>query len=198
VFLDLRGDHGIEANFSLLDAASAANLKCLFLSYENIGFLKGIDVFADSLTTLYVSVCSLWGTFPEGMLQLTSLNNLDMSYNAISGVIPDGIDSLTDLRILGLSHDFFSGQIPSTIGNLTRLSNFQLQFNILSGTLPSALGDLLSLTFLSADDQIRGGGNLQVGGITGPRSTLPTFNFCSIFYPTIFSTVPYLLRSLLL
>lgn len=168
VFLDLRENHAIEANFSLLDAASAANLQYLILSDTNVGSLQGIDVFADSLTTLYVSGCSLRGTFPEGVLQLTALNNLDMSYNAISGVIPDGVDSLTDLRTLGLSHNFFSGQIPSTIGNLTRLSNFQLQFNALSGTLPPALGDLFCLTFLSANDQIQRVGDSQVGGITGP------------------------------
>ena len=176
-WLDLRENSGLTADFSSVDAGTVPRLQHLVLSDTDLASVEGISVFADSLATLHLAGCELSGPFPEEILQLTALNNLDLSYNMLSSTIPDGISALADLRTFVLSHNFFSGQMPSTIGNLAKVTNVQLQFNQLTGTLPSELGNLLELTFLSLDNQIQGVGDSRVGGITGPLIDFASIEF---------------------
>jgi len=168
VWLDLRSNGGITADFTLLNGHDVADLQYLILSDTDVGSLDGIEFFSDSLTTLYMAGCELSGPFPESVFVLTRLMHLDVAYNFLSGAIPDSFSALQDLTTLGLNHNFFNGQIPSSIGSLQSLTNVQMQFNALSGTLPPELGEMFSLTFLTLHNQIQGVGDAQVGGISGP------------------------------
>lgn len=177
VWLDLRSNGGISADFTGLNEMTVASLEYLVLSDTNVGSLDGIEVFSDSLTTLYMSGCELSGPIPENVFLLSALKNLDLSYNFLSGVISDRMNALPDLRSIILSHNFFNGQIPSTIGSLQRLTNVQMQFNGLSGTLPQQMGEMFSLSFLTLNNQIQGVGDSQVGGIAGPLLDFATLQF---------------------
>ena len=177
-WLDLRTNEGITVDFSTLNASAVSKkLQYLILSDTSANSLQGIQVFSDSLNTLYMVGCELSGPFPESVLQLSALQHLDVAYNFLSGAFPDGSSNLMDLRTLGIAHNFFNGQIPSTIGNLQRLTQFQGQFNAFSGTLPTEMGDMFSLSFLTLNNQIQGVGDARVGGIAGPLLDFATLQF---------------------
>ncbi|XP_073154636.1 receptor-like protein 7 [Henckelia pumila] len=114
-----------------------------------------------NLTTLSLSSCSLHGSFPEKIFQLSTLQNLDLSNNVLlkgtipqfpligsfrtiilgstnfSGSLPDSISNLRMLSMIVLSHCNFTGPIPSTITNLTELVDVDFSFNAFTGSIPS-------------------------------------------------------------
>lgn len=116
-----------------------------------------------NLTTLSLGSCSLHGSFPEMIFQLSTLQNLDLSNNVLlkgtihefhqigsfrtiklsytnfSGFVPDSISELRMLSMIDLSHCNFTGPIPSTIANLTELVNVDFSFNSFTGSIPPFL-----------------------------------------------------------
>ncbi|CAH9125855.1 unnamed protein product [Cuscuta epithymum] len=92
-----------------------------------------------SLTEIHLSRNGLTGMVPTSLGQLPNLSFLDLSQNALNGVIPPAIGSLSKLRFLNLSGNSLSSSIPFDISNLSSLTVLDLSFNTLSGILSANL-----------------------------------------------------------
>lgn len=127
----------------------------------------------EKLYWLYLTNASIEGEIPEGIGNLTLLENLQISQNPdLSGKIPDGITKLTKLWQLQLHENQLTGKIPVGFGNLTnlvyfdastnyiegdiselksltQLQSFQMFENNLSGEIPVEFGDFKSLVEIS-------------------------------------------------
>ncbi|MED6126567.1 hypothetical protein PIB30_079696, partial [Stylosanthes scabra] len=85
---------------------------------------------------------------PDGIQNLTVLENLDLSFNAFSFHIPSWLCSLYRLKYLNLGGNYLTGTLSNTLRNLTSLVTLDLSFNEFEGTIPSYLGNLTSLVSL--------------------------------------------------
>ncbi|XP_054790314.1 receptor-like protein 9b [Prosopis cineraria] len=121
-----------------------------------------IGSFFPNLISLDMSSCSLRGSFPASIGEMTQLNDLDLSHNNLSGYLPQefgrastelrfvptGIINSTELRMLDLSANQLSGEIPSWIGNFQHMSYLILSKNSFTGSLPKSFCNLTRLTYL--------------------------------------------------
>ncbi|KAJ0078358.1 hypothetical protein Patl1_37258 [Pistacia atlantica] len=96
----------------------------------------------EKLYWLYLTNCSMRGEIPDGIQNLTLLENLELSDNQMSGEIPSAIGKLKKLRQLELYNNSFTGKLPVGLRNLTSLKNFDVSQNRLEG-------DLSELRFLN-------------------------------------------------
>lgn len=96
----------------------------------------------EKLYWLYLTNCSIKGQIPEGIANLTQLQNLELSDNQMFGEIPAGIVKLKKLWQLELYNNSLRGKLPVGFGNLTNLVNFDVSTNWLEG-------DLSELRFLN-------------------------------------------------
>ena len=125
-----------------------------------------------SLISLDLSLCGLYGRFPENDIHLPKLellylaenfdlngnfprfseNNsliyLDLSSTNFSGELPASVGNLKSLQDLDLKDCQFSGSIPSSISNLKSLQTLDLSYCQFSGSIPSSIGNLKSLQTL--------------------------------------------------
>ncbi|KAJ4837875.1 Receptor-like protein kinase 7 [Turnera subulata] len=95
-----------------------------------------------NLSWLYLANCSIQGTIPESIGDLTELVNLELSDNNLSGEIPWQISKLEKLWQLELYNNSLTGRLPVGLRNLTNLENFDASMNYLEG-------DLSELRFLT-------------------------------------------------
>lgn len=102
-----------------------------------------------ALRVLDLSSCSIVGTIPRSLGNLTNLTALSLSHNRIGGVIPSSLGQLQLLSFLGLSHNLLNGSIPSPLFSLRNLSRLDVSSNTLFGAIPSSIGALSSLRFLN-------------------------------------------------
>ncbi|XLR70392.1 leucine-rich repeat receptor protein kinase MSP1-like [Arachis ipaensis] len=95
---------------------------------------------------------------PDGIQNLTMLENLDLSSNSFSSHIPDWLYGLHRLKSLYLGDNHLTGTISNTLGNLTSLVTLHLSYNQFEGTIPTLLGNLTSLVALDlSHNQFEGG-----------------------------------------
>ncbi|XP_057720405.1 receptor-like protein 53 [Arachis stenosperma] len=93
---------------------------------------------------------------PDGIQNLTMLENLDLSYNLFSSNIPDWLYGLHHLKVLTL-HDNYLGW-TNAFGNLTSLVSLDLSSNQIEGAIPTFLRNLTSLVSLDiSGNQFEGG-----------------------------------------
>ncbi|GAB4852458.1 Receptor-like protein kinase 7 [Ancistrocladus abbreviatus] len=93
---------------------------------------------------LYLSNCSISGTIPPEIGNLTRLIRLELAENYLTGRIPPEISQLKNLWMLELHHNSLTGTLPAGLGNLTSLQCFDASNNSLEGDL----SELRSLTKL--------------------------------------------------
>ncbi|XP_058736312.1 receptor-like protein 7 [Vicia villosa] len=86
---------------------------------------------------------NLIGRLPE--FQSSSLTKLGLAYTGFYGTLPESIGKLSSLNILIIYGCQFSGYIPSSFGNLTQLIEIDLQFNKLKGDPSASLSNLTKL-----------------------------------------------------
>lgn len=186
----------------------------------NLGFLSLGDNFFDvtspfpmeaikleKLYWLYLANCSIRGQIPEGIGNLTLLENLELSDNELSGEIPRGIARLGRLQQLELYDNFLTGKLPLGFGNLTSLVNFdashnrlegdlseirfltslaslQLFENQLTGEIPEELGEFKNLTELSLYS------NRLTGSLPPKLGSWSDFNYVDVSDNSLTGSIP--------
>ncbi|CAN4107543.1 unnamed protein product [Withania somnifera] len=118
-----------------------------------------------SLTTLNLSNNGLSGQVPRSLGHLSRLSTLDLSQNKLAGVIPDTFVSLKNLTLLDMSSNFFNGAIPQGIGNLLQLESLNLSDNSLFSSVPTQLGNLSNLVDLDLSSNSLSGVVPELGGL---------------------------------
>ncbi|KAL3621245.1 hypothetical protein CASFOL_036157 [Castilleja foliolosa] len=114
------------------------------------------------LSSFNASNFALPGPIPEWLgLQLDALQVLDLRFCSINGSIPSTLGNLTSLVELYLSHNNLTGSIPARLSNLSSLAELDLGFNSLSGPMPLDLSGLRNLSRMII------GSNFLSGSLSG-------------------------------
>jgi len=96
------------------------------------------------LTKLNLRFNDLRGTFPQEILSLTNLRELNLADNKLESQLPK-LSDLTRLRVLRLGSNAFSGPLPS-FNEMVVLTTIDLSYNRLSSTIPADFLKRLSST----------------------------------------------------
>ncbi|XLR28936.1 hypothetical protein S83_056836 [Arachis hypogaea] len=181
-YLDLRGAN-LSKSFNWLHTMQALpSLKELNLQACSLGdYKQPSKLNFSSLLSLTISVAPKWifqlnklvsltypsnyydssdigGPIPDGIQNLTMLENLDLSYHSFSSHIPDWLYGLHRLKSLNLGGNHLTGTISNALGNLTSLVSLDLSNNQFEGAIPTVLGNLTPLVSLDLSyNQFEGG-----------------------------------------
>ncbi|KAK9740377.1 hypothetical protein RND81_03G030800 [Saponaria officinalis] len=88
-----------------------------------------------NLNWLYMSNCSIHGSIPPEIGNLTQLINLELSDNYLTGPIPQEISKLKKLWQLELYDNYLTGKFPVGFRNLSNLQRFDASNNELEGDI---------------------------------------------------------------
>nr|GMC78257.1 probable LRR receptor-like serine/threonine-protein kinase At2g16250 [Ipomoea batatas] len=102
-----------------------------------------------SLQVLDLTSCSIRGSLPTSLGNLSSLTELHLSHNGLTGVVPSSLGQLSRLSVLNLSHNALNGSIPQSFGVLQSLTLLDMSVNSLFGSIPPGIGTLSRLKFLN-------------------------------------------------
>uniref|UniRef100_A0A2C9VIJ2 Uncharacterized protein n=1 Tax=Manihot esculenta TaxID=3983 RepID=A0A2C9VIJ2_MANES len=116
---------------------------------------------------------NIFHSFPQWLVNVSSLMYIDLSFNSIWDSIPVGFTKLPNLRFLNLrgnglmvstyqlfeeswskieviqlGFNFVQGKLPPSIGNLTSLTHLALPGNSIEGNIPNSIFKLCSLEYL--------------------------------------------------
>ena len=107
---------------------------------------KHLRLYDCGITELRCRSCSLRGTLPIGLSQLTRLVLLDLGSNALSGTIDAAsLSGLGALRILILHNNNLEGHLPPSLFNPTPLlETIDLNSNNIHGALQPELFESLA------------------------------------------------------
>ncbi|EEF40238.1 Receptor protein kinase CLAVATA1 precursor, putative [Ricinus communis] len=146
--LNLNGS-GFSGSFPWKSLENLTNLEFLSLGdnrFDATSSFPAEVIKFNKLYWLYLTNCSIKGKIPEGISNLTLLENLELSDNELFGEIPEGIGKLSKLWQLEIYNNALSGKLPAGLGNLTNLVNFDASTNKLEGEI----GVLISLKKLAS------------------------------------------------
>ncbi|PON57870.1 Tyrosine-protein kinase [Parasponia andersonii] len=131
-----------------------------------------------NLTSLYLARNNLTGILPTSLGQLSRLSVLDLSQNSLTGSIPSSFTNLKNLSLLDISSNSLLGAIPLGIGTLLELQVLNLSSNNLSSLIPAQLGDLASLVDLDLSfNSLSGSLPLDLRGLRSLRRMVLGNNF---------------------
>ncbi|XP_028776956.1 receptor-like protein EIX2 [Neltuma alba] len=114
-------------------------------------FHPAIAINFSSLTILDLSFSFDFGppSIPKWIFQLKNLVSLKLSNNNLQGFIPNGIHNLSLIEDLDLSNNLFNSSIPDWLYSLNHLKSLTLYWNNLHGTISNAIGNLTSMVTLA-------------------------------------------------
>ncbi|WVZ16027.1 hypothetical protein V8G54_013593 [Vigna mungo] len=135
---------------SFLNFSSLLTLDLSYVSYySTISFIPKWVFGLKKLVSLFLYGNYFEGPIPDGLRNLTLLENLDLQENLLSSSIPHWLFGvLSHLKFLDLSGNNLQGVIPHALGNVTSLVKLDLSYNKLEGPLPTYLGKEASLVKL--------------------------------------------------
>jgi len=94
----------------------------------------------------------LVGSFPQAILNLSTLLTFGIAGNHLSGEVPPGLgSSLTNIQTLAIDNNFFHGHIPSSLANASNLRIIDMSNNSFTGVVPSSIGKLRNLYLLNLE-----------------------------------------------
>lgn len=151
--LELQNDHGFDKLVGDLTRLTRLHLDHVDMSSASLVILSHLN----SLKTLSLSHCNLYGEFPRGVFLLPYLEELNLPANLnLEGSLPE-FPINSPLKILNLGETSFYGEITTSIGNLGNLVKLNLYDTSFTGSIPSSLGKLTKLTeldlFCSSDGE---------------------------------------------
>ncbi|THF94296.1 hypothetical protein TEA_020511 [Camellia sinensis var. sinensis] len=131
-----------------------------FIDFSDNKFGDISDVFrsltgciSDTLETLSLIGCQLYGSFDDNLGQFKNLQELHLSVNSIVGPLPWSIGRLSSLKSLYLTDNQLNGTIPEILGNLTKLEELYIDYNLLEGIVSEThFANLKNLKILGASD----------------------------------------------
>ncbi|KAK0577718.1 hypothetical protein LWI29_037488 [Acer saccharum] len=129
---------------SRLPALQVLDLRSCSVSGSIPGSLGNLS----RLSFLYLSDNNLNGSVPATLGQLNRLSVLDLSRNSLTGPIPSNFSLLVNLARLDMSSNHLSEQIPTGLSSLSRIQFLNLANNNLTGSIPVELGNLDELVEL--------------------------------------------------
>ncbi|XP_014501965.1 leucine-rich repeat receptor protein kinase EMS1-like [Vigna radiata var. radiata] len=135
---------------SFLNISSLVTLDLSFTSpLSTISFVPKWIFGLKKLVSLFLYDNYFEGPIPDGLRNLTLLENLNLNENSFSSSIPTWFyNSFPHLKFLGLSRNKLQGTISDALGNITFLVTLDLSYNKLEGPLPTSLGKVTSLVEL--------------------------------------------------
>uniref|UniRef100_A0A803PGJ5 non-specific serine/threonine protein kinase n=1 Tax=Cannabis sativa TaxID=3483 RepID=A0A803PGJ5_CANSA len=101
-----------------------------------------------NITVFNLNNCTLSGSIPPAIGNLTNLTLLDLSDNDIEGEIPLEITQWSQLQYLSLFNNFLNGSIPYQLSNLKKVWYLSLGANYLVNSDWSKFSTMPSLTYL--------------------------------------------------
>ncbi|RXI01470.1 hypothetical protein DVH24_014819 [Malus domestica] len=109
------------------------------------------------LTSLSLSYCSLQGTFPKEIFQVTTLKIINLSSNEeLHGSLPE-FPNNGSFRSLVISFTNFSGLLPGSIGNLKHLERIDLFNCSFTGSIPKSMENLTQFVYLEMSSNLFNG-----------------------------------------
>ena len=146
-------------DFTFAGLGRARRLTELRLDSIGLSSLEGLEKGA-GITKLYLRFNNLKGAFPEEILALTNLRELDVANNKLASQLPI-FSEMTRLTTLRLGSNEFRGPLPS-FNEMVVLTTIDLSYNQLSGSIPADFLDRLSST---AKVNVNLASNLLTGGL---------------------------------
>lgn len=144
----------------------------------------GITVASGHVTRIEMRENNLLGTFPNSLLNLSSLIILDFYNNQLSGNIPAEISNLSNLILLFLDQNQFTGSVPSSLGSITKLRQVDLGENFLEGSIPIELSQITELRTLKL------GFNQLSGSIPKELGSMPYLWLLDLRSNNLTGTIP--------
>ncbi|XP_044475100.1 probable LRR receptor-like serine/threonine-protein kinase At2g16250 [Mangifera indica] len=105
-----------------------------------------------ALQVLDLRSCSIFGSIPGSLGNLSSVNFIYLSGNNLAGRLPATLGQLKELSVLDLSTNKLTGAIPLSFSSLGKLTRLDLSLNYLSEQIPISLGSLSGIQFLNLSD----------------------------------------------
>ena len=103
------------------------------------------------MTELDLSQNQLDGSLPDGLAELTSLEELYLNNNQFSGPVPAGLGALTALTDLWLHDNGFGAEFPAELSNLANLESVTIwgnRYTWADSYAPGLLADMVGLVAL--------------------------------------------------
>ncbi|RXI02894.1 hypothetical protein DVH24_002972 [Malus domestica] len=111
------------------------------MPFPTLRYMKGIRI-------LIMRNCSISGTIPNDLGELTNLRTLDLSFNKLTGEIPQTIERASHLSFMSLSNNILTGEVPIWILQSKRYRD--LSYNNFAGS-PSVSCQHLTVWCLKKD-----------------------------------------------
>ncbi|XP_026438562.1 LRR receptor-like serine/threonine-protein kinase GSO1 [Papaver somniferum] len=147
--LDVSGNQDLHVDSSVLFKHQWPRLQKLKISgNEVIGSILHSISNAPLLVWLSATSCSIQGSLPLSLYNLSQLQYLNLYNNSLTGDIHSLISNLKYLYHLDLSRNNFQGYLPSSLYNLSQLQYLNLYNNSLTGDIHSLISNLKYLYHL--------------------------------------------------
>ncbi|XP_027922956.1 receptor-like protein EIX2 [Vigna unguiculata] len=132
---------------SFLNFSSLLTLDLWEVSYySGISFVPKWVFGLKKLVSLVSTFNPFESQIPDGIRNLTLLENLDLHKNSFSSSIPHWFySSFPHLKFLDLSSNNLQGNISDALGNMTSLVTLDLSYNQLEGPIPTSFCYLCNL-----------------------------------------------------
>ncbi|XP_059436696.1 probable LRR receptor-like serine/threonine-protein kinase At3g47570 [Corylus avellana] len=139
-----------ELSFLISSLSNCIYLKALILSDNPLNDIMPnfVGNLSNSLRRFSMFNCSIKGSIPSDIGNLSSLTALNLRTNELDGPIPATVGRLHMLEGLFLQSNRLEGPIPSDLCRLESLFELNLAGNELSGHIPICMDNLTSLRHL--------------------------------------------------